>query len=194
MLAYLFSLRSLARILAITPLAAASVRRVIVPPEAADKPSVVQWISKSHSLDSPKVQPINGTTYDWWYFDLVAEEAGCDEHLESVTVVFYLSTAGGFTALAGIAQLGFTSVDLVQVTASFTNGSTFETLLNASQATFSSHGDAAHGFYSGDTGRASFQGEADLSEYTVKIDAPELGIVGKIQLDSVRPRAWAPET
>jgi hypothetical protein len=180
----LFSLPCLASLLALTPLVAS--RRIVVPPEPADGPSTVQWISKADGLDSPKVVPINRTTYEWWYFDLVSKDTDCDESLESITTVFYLSTDKGFTPLAGYWELGFTSVDLVQITASFANGTIFQTLLNASQAIFSPHGNAATGVYTGQTGTASFRGEADLSAYTVKIDAPELGIVGTLQLDSVR--------
>ncbi|KAJ4317814.1 hypothetical protein N0V84_007176 [Fusarium piperis] len=180
-----FLLRSLTGILALTPLINAS--KIIVPPEPADGPSVVQWISKADGLDNPKVLPINRTTFDWWYFDLVAQDAGLDEKLQSVVVVFWLATDGGFPPLAPYRKLGYTSVDLVQVTASFANGTVFRTFLNGSQAVFSTNGNAATGAYAGPDGKASFRGEADLSAYTVNINAPEVGVVGTIHLDSVAP-------
>ena len=53
--------------------------------------SKVQFISEEKGLDAPKVIPVNGSAYDWWYFDAVSEDQS-----HSVVVVFFAAPAAGF--------------------------------------------------------------------------------------------------
>jgi hypothetical protein len=45
----------------------------------------------SYGLDSPKITPINSTSWDWRYFDVVSEDAQ-----SSLVVVFYTAPETAF--------------------------------------------------------------------------------------------------
>lgn len=54
--------------------------------------SIAQYVSGTSGLDGPKITPVvNSTSYDWWYFDAVSNDASM-----GIVVVFYLSTDLGF--------------------------------------------------------------------------------------------------
>ncbi|KAK6069258.1 hydroxyneuurosporene synthase domain-containing protein [Seiridium cupressi] len=165
---------------------------VIVPPETVVGESIGQWTAGAQGFDAPKVQPINSTAYDWWYFDIVSSSQNNDTAgLPSFVVVFYTATAGGFTPLISLAQNGYNSMDLVQITAGYGNGTTFEASLNGTQATLTTCGDFTRGAFVGDAGAANFSGSSDLSFYIVTIHAPEMGIVGSLELKSIAPPHYA---
>lgn len=159
---------------------------VFIPPNPATGESIGQWKAKAGNFDAPKVQPINGTSYDWWYFDVVSSTPDtATGGLQSLAIVFYTASAHGFTPLAGAAALGYTSIDLVQVVAAYPNGTTTSGWFNGTQATVTSCNDGVRGEFLSDEGKATFKGSADLSSYTVIIDAHEAGMVGTLKLHSV---------
>ena len=155
---------------------------VQVPAEPVLKPSKVDWTVGKDGFSSPKVQPINGTTYDWWYFD--ARSEGIAPEVYAMQVVFYTSIGGGFDLLKNFNALGFNSVDLIQFTATWPNGTSFSTLLNGTYATFNSSDDGVVATYGG-TG-AKFVITPDLDHSVITIDAPAAGVVGTMKLKSVR--------
>lgn len=55
--------------------------------------------SASYGLDSPKVTPINSTSWDWWYFDVVSEDAQ-----SSAVLVLYTAPETGFAFSGAPAQ------------------------------------------------------------------------------------------
>lgn len=140
--------------------------------------STAQYISGSSSLDGPKITPVvNSTSYDWWYFDAVSDDASM-----GIVVVLYLSTDLGFPFVPPGSAL---SVDIF---ATFGDGSLVFLPLNdvpgdAGSAIITTDGDGASGVWEG-TG-FSFDGTPDLSSYTVIIDNPTLGISGTLDLKSV---------
>jgi hypothetical protein len=142
--------------------------------------SIAQYVSGTSGLDGPKMSPeINATSFDWWYFDAVAEDG-----LGAVVIVFYISTDLAF----GVPPLSALSASIF---ATFEDGSILSLPANilpniAEEATIITDGDGASGIWKG-TG-FEFQGTADLSSYVVTIDAPLLGVSGTLELTSVSIR------
>jgi hypothetical protein len=56
--------------------------------------SVAQFTSGVTGFDGPKVSSLNGTSYDWWYFDAVSSTSNA-----SIVLVFYIATDAGFPFL-----------------------------------------------------------------------------------------------
>jgi hypothetical protein len=141
--------------------------------------SIAQFISGSSGLDGPKMNPeINATSFDWWYFDAVSDSNSC-----AIVIVFYMSTDLGFPFVLPLSTL---SVDIF---ATFEDGTLVflplnDAPLSAGSATVVTDGDGSSGIWDG-TG-FSWNGTSDLSQYTVTIDYPLLGISGTLVLNSVR--------
>jgi hypothetical protein len=150
-----------------------------IPPDPANASSIVQFNSTGSGLDGPHVSPINATTWDWWYFDAVAEDQS-----NQVVVVFY----------TGQPPIGSSPNELpVQLLIGIPgspilppNGSVSAEAL-ASQAEITTIGQGASGKWDG-TG-FSFKGEPDLRRYVIEVDAPSIvpngGIKGSITFESV---------
>ncbi|CAI6335577.1 unnamed protein product [Periconia digitata] len=171
---------------------AVAARLSIVPSTIPEGPSEVTFTSSEYGLDAPKVSPLNRTTYDWWYFDVVSDgkcNNGSDTGLSAMTIVFH--TAGGpeaFPPLAYLYRQNFTSANLVQISTTFANGTTFTALLNATEAYFMPIGNGVSSIFdAGDAGGGAFSGTADLSHYTLNINAPRFGVNGSIVFDSIAP-------
>lgn len=147
----------------------------IVPNTVALGNSIAQYISGDSGLDGPKVSPeINATSFDWWYFDALAEDSSM-----AIVMVFLLSTDLGFPFVLPLSAL------FVYISATFEAGSTVLNAennlpLQAGEATIVTDGDEASGVWKG-TG-FEFQGTPDLSKYTVTVDSTALGISGTLEL------------
>ncbi|CAI7645726.1 unnamed protein product [Penicillium discolor] len=79
-------------------------------------------------LDAPQIDSINGSVFDWWYFDAVSETNPDD----SLVVTFFSSSAEAFAFL----NANETSVLNVWLWASFTNGTIFADSAPATVATY----------------------------------------------------------
>jgi hypothetical protein len=149
-----------------------------VPATIQDGSSHGQFISSDTRLDAPKIHRVNGSTYDWWYFDAVSDDATA-----SLVIVFYTASLSGFPAT------GFSStVDSITIDAEFPNGTSFAASIPASSATIVTTGDGTSGSFEG-TG-SGWTSTPDMSRYLVTIDAPSFGITGTFQLDSVGRRKF----
>ncbi|KAF8915226.1 hypothetical protein CPB85DRAFT_1294961 [Mucidula mucida] len=137
--------------------------------------SRVQFISDSHGLDAPKVQPVNGTVFDWWYFDAVS-----DVDKSSVVITFFTSTAVAFPFLEESPV-----VTSVYIWTSYANGTTGQFIVDAESAVVNTMVDGTSGVFSG-TGM-SWGGTPDMAHYVVDIDAPEVGVQGSLYLESRAP-------
>lgn len=135
--------------------------------------SAVQFISCDSGHDGPRVTPINGTTYEWWYFDAVSNDGS-----EALTIAFFTASALGFPFQLPSAIDATT----VAVFATFADGTTSIVPLLAEGATISTAGGGATGIWKG---AGNFTGTPDLSNYHVSIDSPLLGPRGTLQLTSV---------
>jgi hypothetical protein len=131
--------------------------------------SIAQFTSEKYGFDVPKVSPLNATATDWWYFDVVSFNSK-----SAVVITFQMAS----TAPAdGIHDL------LVDVDATFPNGTTVSATAVASSAVVTTVEQGSSGVYVG-TG-VNWTGAPDLSWYTVTLDSPELGISGKVTFKSV---------
>jgi hypothetical protein len=155
-----------------------STETLVVPNTIQTGTSTAQFVSGVSGLDGPKIQPNNATTFDWWYFDAVSEDS-----LSSIVIVFYLSTDLGFPFLLPLSAV---SVDIF---VSFQDGTLLFLPINdlpstAGEATIVTDGDGSSGYWES-TG-FQWTSMSDMSQYTVTIDSPLLGISGSLVLNSVR--------
>jgi hypothetical protein len=140
--------------------------------------SIAQFTSGCEGLDGPKVNSLNGTSYDWWYFDAVSSTTNA-----SIVLVFYISTNGGFPFLQPGSGLS------LNIFATFENGtSEFYAVNNAAgtagEAVIVIDGQGSAGYWNS-TG-AQWVGSPLLTDYVITVDSPALGIQGTLTLQSVR--------
>ncbi|KIM92701.1 hypothetical protein OIDMADRAFT_139186 [Oidiodendron maius Zn] len=146
-----------------------------IPAAVQNGPSQGQFISSGGGLDAPKVKPINGSAYDWWYFDAVSDDAK-----SSIVVVFYTASS------AGVPAESFPStINSVSINAEFPNGTSFAVSIPAGNATIVTVGDGTTGSFEG-TG-CGWTSTPDVTQYLLYVDAPSFGIKGTIELHSVAP-------
>ena len=91
--------------------------------------SNVQWLS-SKKLDAPKVFPMNGTTFQNWWFDVISPDAS-----SSVILNFFTSPIGASSLL-----LSSDSATSVAIICRLPNGTTVTEYLSASAAVIVSAG------------------------------------------------------
>lgn len=141
---------------------------------ASEGQSAVQLTSAATGFDAPKVQPINGTTFDWWYFDVVSPDLDY-----SLVLVFFDSTSNGLWA--GIPDVGsstYASFVISMPDGSSVNGNAVgsdlvvRTLENGSSGTLNETG-------------WSWIGLPDMSLYELIIDSPGTGVQGNVTFNSV---------
>lgn len=147
-----------------------------------DTPGGVLGVPSRQNLDAPQLDVINSSTFDWWYFDAVAE----DDPRESLVVTFFTATAAAFPFLDPQEE----SVLIAYAWASFANGSTWAAYLPATLAKIDIGKDELgdENWSSGVWEKTGFQWAAlneDLSVYEVSIDSPDLSVQGKLGLVSV---------
>ncbi|KAL4880534.1 hypothetical protein BJY04DRAFT_219005 [Aspergillus karnatakaensis] len=173
-----------------------SPQTLINPKHPQDTPSAVQYISTSTSFDGPKVIPVNESTFEWWYFDVVQplthtqgdddEEIGTNQ--PSIAITFHSTGINGFDPLTSLFPFSTPpSGNLIQINLAWGNGKTDAWVLVAEEAiiTTSKDGNGASGDWRGSGG--SFSGDAEMRVYSVEINAPEKGIVGRIVVESESP-------
>lgn len=115
---------------------------------------------------------MNGSVFDWWYFDAVSSNG-----LSNVVIIFFTLSSAAF-------PLG-SPADVLSVafSANFPNGTAFGRTLLATEAVVVTEGDGSEARFEG--ANASWWGSPDMEFYSVKIDAPEAGVVGTLNLKSV---------
>jgi len=137
--------------------------------------SEVQFTSCASGADSPRVFPINATTFDWWYFDAVS-----DNGTQALTITFFTSSYIGFSFdLAN-------AIDPLNVYVFVNYGDGSEPVsfpVAATSVTVNTVGNGASGQWTGSG--INFQGASDLSTYTVTFNNPSLGLEGTFTLKSV---------
>jgi hypothetical protein len=158
----------------LTSIASAAV--TYIPPVVGNATSHVDYISKLHALDAPKVHNFNETTWDWWYFDAVDPNSNA-----SAVVVFFATSQAGFAFVNP--GMNFT---LAMVWLTLANGTALPTVsVNADGAcvTTESGRDGASGIWQGSG--FSFESQLDMGRYTIKVDAPSAGVKGEMVFSSV---------
>ncbi|CEL04160.1 hypothetical protein ASPCAL05292 [Aspergillus calidoustus] len=156
-------------------------QRTVVPAHfTGTEQSHTQWISNATGFDAPMNQPLNDTSFDWWYFDVVQEPDGRGQNHPSMAMTFHTTGRDGMDVFQNLFPLGLPSNNLIQINLNWPDGGKDAWVLVGDEAVITVEGDGASGEFRG-TGCA-FEGEADLSEYTVHVDAPEKGIVGTFRV------------
>ncbi|KAG8165549.1 hypothetical protein KVR01_004101 [Diaporthe batatas] len=140
-------------------------------------------VSVKGGLDLPKLSPgVNGTSYDWWYFDAVS---ATDQ--KAVTLVFY-NFANGSLAIPYFGGPLTTDISIT-----FANGTTSRKYAAANLGApleVSNKGIAAE--FKGENSSYSFTGTslepgAPNPVYNIEIDDPANGVSGSIKFESVSP-------
>lgn len=142
-------------------------------------PTITLDIETLFRLDAPQIDSINGSVFDWWYFDAVSETNPDD----SLVVTFFSSSAEAFPFL----DANETSVLNVWLWASFANGTIFADSVPATVATVTG-ADGAGTNSSGEWSSTGFSWAAlteDLSQYEIIIASQKLQVEGRLTLTSV---------
>ncbi|GJE91670.1 hypothetical protein PsYK624_078200 [Phanerochaete sordida] len=138
--------------------------------------SQVQLTSGAYGLDAPKTVPINGSSFDWWYFDVVSPDLDY-----SFVLVFFAATSNGMwanTPDVGSAVYGSLGVSLPD--GSFIEGDTVGSELVVTTLGDGSSGDLVQSGW-------SWVGSPDMSLYEVIVDSPSAAIQGTITFESTSP-------
>ncbi|KAL4785635.1 hypothetical protein BJX76DRAFT_323742 [Aspergillus varians] len=160
-------------------------QQTIIPPHPLPgQNTITQWISGPDGFDAPKNHPINLTSYDWWYFDVVQEPSASGEQ-PSFSTTFHTTGSDGFDPLHSEIPFPYPSSNFIQIDLAWPNGTTDSWLFFGGEVKITVDGDGASGNWSG-TG-CSFEGAPDLSWYTVEINAPEKGVAGSLRVTSEVP-------
>ncbi|KAJ7659595.1 hypothetical protein DFH06DRAFT_965437, partial [Mycena polygramma] len=142
----------------------------------SNRSSTAHFTASAHGLDAPKVQPVNASAFDWWYFDAVSTDPRSHA---SVTVVFHTSAASAFPFLPPS-----DTTTVAQISGSFLNGTLFSVTMGAKGATVT----ADENFSSGDwRGTGLGWTHSGDGTYTVLVDAPHVGMQGRITFRSIAP-------
>ncbi len=147
----------------------------IIPSTVATGNVDAPFISSADCLDGPKLSGINASSYDWWYFDVVAPDLNT-----SIAIVFYTASQPAFPFTPAS-----NDITRVGIYISLADGSIEGRYLNATEAIITSHGQGSSGVFK-DTG-AEWKGAPDLSYYTVHINSSSADVVGSLVLKSVAP-------
>jgi hypothetical protein len=131
--------------------------------------------STSYGLDSPKVSPINSTSWDWWYFDVVSEDSQ-----SSAVVVLYTAPETGFVFAQAPTQ-SILEASLYLNVPEYSEPVSLAAFAN--NVTIVSVGNGASGEWRG-TG-FGFDGSPDMRTYVLAIDNEMLGVKGTITFQSV---------
>ncbi|KAJ5787856.1 hypothetical protein N7457_002846 [Penicillium paradoxum] len=146
-----------------------------------DIPTLGRYLNKQAlwNLDAPQVNPLNGSVFDWWYFDAVSETNSND----SLVVTFFTSSFAAFPYL----RKNESSVVTVWLWASFANGTVFGNYVPATVATVSGgYGVNSSGEWSS-TGFGWNAPADDLSKYEVVVASEKMQVKGKLTLTSRVP-------
>ncbi|KIY73949.1 hypothetical protein CYLTODRAFT_485083 [Cylindrobasidium torrendii FP15055 ss-10] len=147
---------------------------VNIPGTVSSGDSTALWTSLADSFDGPKISAVTSSSFDWWYFDAVS-----DDGQSSVVVTFFTSTSSAFPFLVAIPNVTPVYVWTMEGTDSNV------WLLQADSASVVTVGDGASGAWTGSG--ASFEGNADMSTYSITLDAADNGISGTISLSATAP-------
>ena len=93
----------------------------------------------SIGLDAPKVHPVNRTTWDWWYFDVVSDELASGD-LSSLAITFFIASPFGYEPLTDN-----TTTLASTIMGTFKNGTPIFINGYPDQATVVSEGDVTDG-------------------------------------------------
>ncbi|KAJ7449423.1 hypothetical protein B0H11DRAFT_2202098 [Mycena galericulata] len=118
-----------------------------IPPSIQNESSTAQFTSSAFGIDAPKVSPINASSFDWWYFDVVSKEP--TSALASVVVTFFTSSAAAFPLLSSVSPKSDSTLS-AYIWVTFPNGTLWSGIANGEEnATVTSDSDYTTGVWHG---------------------------------------------
>ncbi|KAF9518995.1 hypothetical protein BS47DRAFT_1337549 [Hydnum rufescens UP504] len=122
--------------------------------------SSMQTNSRQGPLDAPKLDFVNATSFEWWYFDVASYDSKA-----SIVVVF----SSEAVSLAGT-PVPSGEINGASISGSFPNGTLFSIDVPAGDATVTTVGEGSSGNWSGSG--MGWVGTPDLSSWTVTFNVP----------------------
>ncbi|KAL8286145.1 hypothetical protein RQP46_004633 [Phenoliferia psychrophenolica] len=135
--------------------------------------AVAAYRSSTTGLDGPKLKAVSEGSFEWWYFDVVSDDAQ-----SSAVVTFFTSTFTGWSLANPWDFITHVTIALKLPGEEFK----FKDV-NATEARITTVGNGASGNWVGSG--LSFTGSADLSTY--RIDIKTTTITGSISMTSTAP-------
>lgn len=152
----------------------------IIPGKPSTKQSFAQFTSQATLFDGPKVKPINDTTADWWYFDVVSSDL-------NYTLVLTFFAATRDSLWPETAELNSTIYMLFVLT--LPDGTILGANTVGEDLAVVTVENGSSGVVGGTSN--SWVGSPDMSEYNVFVDVPDLAVSGNISFRSVSIDLWA---
>jgi hypothetical protein len=146
-------------------------------PIIEDGPSSAQFTYPGYGLDGPRVDHVNSTVFDWWYFDMISDNVA-EGDLSSVVAVFHDGTSGGFQTLLD-------SPNKIPMTlgGTFPNGTIWRTYSFVSEAVVVADETHSQGSW-GDIGH--WAGDVETGHWAASLDLLEThGVRGTFRLKQV---------
>lgn len=146
-------------------------------PMIEEGPSSAQFTYPGYGLDGPRVDHVNSTVFELWYFDMVSDNVA-DGDLSSVVAVFYDGTSGGFQSMTESSNklpMAFAGT--------FPNGTVWRTYTFMDEAVVIAGETRSQGSWGG---FGSWQGDVDSGVWEASFDLEAQGVSGTFRLESVR--------
>ncbi|KAK7042340.1 hypothetical protein R3P38DRAFT_3448220 [Favolaschia claudopus] len=150
-------------------------RQVFHVPSTIQTGASIAQFEYSSQLDAPKLSTVNGSVFDWWYFDVVSADT---DNLATAVVILYTTSHDAFPFLDP-----FDGALPAQIVVTFPNGTLVSTQLLADSATIIAEDDYSSGEWDG----TGIKWSGQTSGYTVIIDSPIAGVKGSITFQPVAP-------
>ncbi|KAK9486764.1 hypothetical protein V1527DRAFT_518499 [Lipomyces starkeyi] len=141
-----------------------------VSPVPANGPSIMITTSSQGPFDGPKLDKVNDTSFEWWYFDICSEKS-------SIQILFVTSTLYA----AGHPGTGINLVTYVLLDGTFPNGTAFNYFIPSSNGSIETVGDGSSGYFES---VGSWHGSQDMSSYTITIDSETIDAKGALYFRS----------
>ncbi|KAL4969650.1 uncharacterized protein BDV14DRAFT_195911 [Aspergillus stella-maris] len=114
-------------------------QRIVIPSHTSSgQNSITQWVSGPSGFDAPKSRPINETSYEWWYFDVVAEPDAIGQQ-PSIGATFHTTGNQGFDVPHRSRPAPYPSSNFIQFDLAWPNGTTDSWMFFAGDAEAAAH-------------------------------------------------------
>ncbi|ETS74715.1 hypothetical protein PFICI_13199 [Pestalotiopsis fici W106-1] len=141
-------------------------RAYVIPSGQFDGTARADEVVDKAAFDGPQVTVNNGSAYQWWYFDAVAQDSNA-------------------TLVAQFYPGWFSESNAVLLNIVWPNGTSYANVIPVGDLQLTTIGEGSQGYV--DSGSMSWFGASDLSVYHLTLDLPEAGVSGKITMRSRAP-------
>jgi hypothetical protein len=176
MTAHTFLSSSLAGLLAFATLASSTTVSQLKYPVIENGATPAQFTYPGYALDGPRVDHVNSTSFEWWYFDMVNDNVANGD-LSSVVAVFHDGTSGGFQAMTDSPNKLPMSL-----AGTFPNGTVWWVWTYADVAVVTADETHSRGSWGG---LGSWDGDLQSGVWEAKFDLEAYGVNGSFRLETV---------